>query len=344
MKWASSGYIISSFIFFIGITVRICAWLIRPATHQVMKRSLKNLRKKSRKKRNVRAMLKTAVDNIILQKFIFKRGWYRGLQHFFIAWGCLLSLAITFGLVFNWFYFDLVDPQTYQIIVLSIPTITMHPDGFLAFISYNALNFSSIMLLVGLIMAISRRINNHDTKVTQRAEFDLFPLYLLLAVTVSGLLLTLSYKFLGGFMHSPMALVHQATVVIFLVYFPFGKLFHLPIRPMATSVPMNYWEEEGADTRPCKKCGDTYSNDDQIADVKEILGQQAFDLQMEDGTYLSDYCPACRRRIRVMTHLNMDAPIQGAGEPVMTNNGIHMPGFGRERDESFYNKKETEES
>ncbi|UCZ51989.1 MFS transporter [Bacillus shivajii] len=337
-------YIVASFIFFIGITVRLTAWLMRPATAEVMKRTIQNMKSKDRQKRNIKSMVITAIENIFLQKFIFKRGIYRGIQHWLIAWGCIGSLGITFGLVFGWVYFKLVDPTTYQIVVFNIPTITLQANGWFAQIVYNGLNITSIMLLIGLIMAIARRINNHDTKVTERAEFDLFPLYVLLAVTVTGLLLTLSYKFLGGWMHSYMALVHQFTVVVFLVYFPFGKLFHLPIRPMAASVPMNYQETPEVDTKSCYGCNELYSNDDQITDVQGILGKQAFDFETEEGKQLSDYCPACRRKIRVMSQLNMKSSFgKHEPEPIQTNNGIHMPGFGRKRSDEFYEEAVKEE-
>lgn len=73
------GYLISSFVFAIGMTIRMCAWAVRPATHQVLKRSFANMKKRKRVKRNWKAIVKTIIDNIILQKFIFKRGIYRAL-------------------------------------------------------------------------------------------------------------------------------------------------------------------------------------------------------------------------------------------------------------------------
>nr|MBA5587689.1 MFS transporter [Anaerobacillus isosaccharinicus]QOY38643.1 MFS transporter [Anaerobacillus isosaccharinicus] len=338
-----AGYMVASFIFAIGITVRMAAWLIRPATNQMIKRSIQNMLSTKRTKRNVMSIVKTIVDNIILQKFIFKRGLYRGIQHWLIAWGCIGSFAITFGLTFGWMHFRLIDATTYQMMVFNIPTITMQANGLFAEMIYNGLNITALMVLVGVIMALVRRIHNHDLKVTERAEFDLLPLYILLAVTVTGLLLTVSYKFLGGLIHPQLALIHQITVVLFLIYFPFGKLFHLPIRPLATAVPMNYQEEIMVDTRSCKKCGTKYSSDDQIADVKSILHSQQFDLKLEDGSYLADYCPNCRRRIRVMTQLNLGSVKGNPYGPVQTNNGIHVPGFGRKRSDEFYNQSAEEE-
>ncbi|MBM7649078.1 nitrate reductase gamma subunit [Bacillus ectoiniformans] len=334
------GYLISSLIFAIGLTIRMCAWLIRPATQQVVKRSFTNLKQSKRKKRNISSIIKTAFDNIILQKFIFKRGIYRGVQHFLIAWGCIGSFAITFGLTFGWMHFELVDPETYVIVVMGVETISMAAHGLFAEMVYNGLNITAVMVLIGVSMALARRIVNQDVKVTQRTEFDLFPLYLLLAVTGTGLILTVSYALLDGFMHHYLTLVHQVTVVVLLVYFPFGKLFHFPIRPLATAVPLNYQEEVNVDTRPCKRCGDMYSSDDQITDVKGILEVQSFDLQLADGSFLSDYCPACRRRIRVMKQMNIDENTPKEENPITTMNGIHMSGFSKSRKDDFYDLPE----
>ncbi|MEI5908237.1 MFS transporter [Bacillus spongiae] len=333
---ALMGYLLSSFIFAIGITIRMSAWLLRPATRQVVKRSFQNLKQKDRQRRNIRSIAKTAFENIFLQKFIFKRGIYRGVQHFLIAWGCMGSLAITFGLTFGWMHFELVDPETYVIVVMGMETITMAAHGLFAELVYNGLNITATMVLIGVTMALVRRIVNQDVNVTQRAEFDLFPLYLLLAVTVSGLSLTVSYVLLEGWMHHYLTLIHQVTVVVFLVYFPFGKLFHLPIRPLATAVPMNYQEEWKVDTKPCHSCGTVYSSTDQISDVQAILQVQSFDLQLADGSFLSDYCPACRRRMRVMKQLNMETSLQEKEKPISTINGMHLSGFSKERTDDYY--------
>ncbi len=341
---ALMGYIISSFIFAIGLTVRISSFLIRPATAQIVKRSFTNMKKQKRVKRNVKSILITLVENIILQKFIFKRGIYRGVQHFLIAWGCIGSFAITFGLTFGWLRFDLIDPETYQIVAFNIPTMKMAAHGLFAELVYNGLNITALMVLIGVSMALARRLVNKDVRVTQRVEFDLLPLYILLAVTVSGLVLTVSYHFLGGWMHHYLTLVHQVTVVIMLIYFPYGKLFHLPIRPLATAVPMNYQETLKVDTRECKKCGSPYSSDDQIADVKQILNVQSFDLKLDDGSYLADYCLPCRRRIRVMKQLNIESVPGNPYAPINTLNDIHMSGFGKRRSDEFYNLPEKEKN
>ncbi|PLR96916.1 MFS transporter [Bacillus sp. T33-2] len=330
------GYAISSAIFAVGLAIRMSFWLYRTATNRVASRSVKNLFDKQRQKRNAKAVFKTLIDNIILQKFIFNRGLYRGIQHLMISWGCIISFGVTFGLTFGWFRFDLVDPETYQVVFFNIPTIKMAAHGIFAEIVYNALNIGAIMVMIGVCMALYRRVTDYDVKVTQRFEFDILPLLILLAVTATGLFLTVSYTFLEGWMHHYMSLIHQVTVVVMLMYFPFGKLFHVPIRPLATAVPMSYQETVKVDTKACKCCGQVYSDDAQIADVQAILKAQNFDLQLADGSYLSDYCTACRRRMRALKQMNMEAPKGNPYGPVVTNNGIHLPGFSKKRSEQFY--------
>ncbi|WP_227938210.1 hypothetical protein [Alkalihalobacillus deserti] len=115
------------------------------------------MKKKKRAKRNWNAIIKTFIDNIILQKFIFKRGIYRGIMHWLIAWGCIGSFAITFGLTFGWMHFKLIDPETYQIVVMGIPTIKIAAYGLFAELVYNGLSITAMMVFLGVTMALIRR-------------------------------------------------------------------------------------------------------------------------------------------------------------------------------------------
>ena len=54
---------------------------------------------------------------------------------------------------------------------------------------------------------------------------------LLIAISVTGLMLTASSLWLNGYMYHFIALTHQATVIMTLFYLPFGKLFHVVQRP-----------------------------------------------------------------------------------------------------------------
>ncbi|MBN6189301.1 MFS transporter [Aneurinibacillus sp. BA2021] len=329
---ALSGYMVASVICFIGLAFRIVAFAMRPATRRVDRRSRQNIKDKARKKRSVKAIAITLFENIILQKFIFKRGLYRGIQHFLVAYGCLGSFAITFGLVFGWFHFELVDPNHYAVSVLGLKPFVMDVEGWLAFMIYNGLNWTAAMCLIGVSMMFYRRIKDRDLQVTQRFEFDLVPLFIILAVTVTGLALTGSAVLFHGTLYMTISMIHQMTVITLLVYFPFGKLFHFPQRPLAAAVPLNYEVGEDISVHNCKRCGTPYAAQEQIEDVVSILKDNNFDLELEDGSYLAEYCWDCRRKMRAMRQMNMLSPrTKNPYEPIDTNTGISMPGFSKKK-------------
>ena len=59
----------------------------------------------------------------------------------------------------------------------------------------------------------------------------------LVAISVTGLLLTLSSSaLLDGEGYEFLAIIHMATVVLTLVFIPFGKFFHVIQRPASVGV------------------------------------------------------------------------------------------------------------
>ena len=60
---------------------------------------------------------------------------------------------------------------------------------------------------------------------------DFLALAGLFAVSVSGLFLTVSSTWLDGRYYSALNTIHALTVILGLMYIPFGKLFHIFQRP-----------------------------------------------------------------------------------------------------------------
>jgi hypothetical protein len=50
---------------------------------------------------------------------------------------------------------------------------------------------------------------------------------LLFAISVTGLMLTASYSWMKGYAYDFLAILHAMTVIVTLLYLPFGKLFHI---------------------------------------------------------------------------------------------------------------------
>src|SRR5438132_50572 len=108
------GYLIASIVAFGAIFFRYALWLQRPATRAYFIRGLKLFFQRKDFARNTFDASKTVATNLVEQRFIFKRGFSRWLMHFLIMWGCILSAAVTFPLVFGWVHFRLEGDSGYR--------------------------------------------------------------------------------------------------------------------------------------------------------------------------------------------------------------------------------------
>lgn len=267
----------------------------------------------------LRAAAATLIHNWALNRFIFRRTWWRGTQHFFLMWGVLGSFAITVPLVFGWLHFEAVDESHYRVVAMGAPVLTMPVRGWLSGMFFHALSAFGVLTLIGAGMALWRRLRDKDARVDQRVEYDLFPLYLLLAVTVTGLALSVSHLWLAGAAYPFISVVHQVTVVALLLYLPFGKFWHVPLR--LGSVAAEVYHEVGAHLgeQPCARCGKVYATRMQIRDVTGVMAETGLHLLAPDGrTYLHEYCPECRRVLRALLYTRRP-PLpeeRGAADPL----------------------------
>jgi ribosomal protein S27AE len=91
--------------------------------------------------------------------------------------------------------------------------------------------------------------------------------------------------------------VHALTVILGLMYIPFGKLFHIFQRPANLGVA--YYKREGAEgpQQACTRCGAGFASVLQMTDLKEVLPQVGFDYSTGSGGSYQDHCPRCRRAV-----------------------------------------------
>ncbi len=146
-------------------------------------------------------------------------------MHFLIMWGCVLSALVTFPLVFGWVHFKLEGDLGYRAYVFGFPLNVMHGRSVIAWVTFHALDFTAIMVIAGCAIAIHRRLRDRGAIALQQFTLDFVPHMLLIAISVTGLMLTASSLWLNGYMYHFIALTHQATVIMTLFYLPFGKLF-----------------------------------------------------------------------------------------------------------------------
>src|SRR5690625_7281732 len=90
-----------------------------------------------------------------------------------------------------------------------------------------------------------------------------------------------------------MSLIHEYSVIVTLIYLPFGKLAHIPFRPMsvfAKNYREHYMEKSSFE---CKLCGDEYVSTEQAHDVVDVLVVIQIDFETIEVFLLSIVCLTC---------------------------------------------------
>jgi hypothetical protein len=297
------GYTVASVVAFGAIAFRYALWLQRPATRIYWRRGWQLFRERRRLAANAKSAVRTFGQNLIEQRFIARRGFSRWLMHALIMWGCILSALITFPLVFGWIHFKLEGAQGYRAYVFGFPVSVVQGRSTLAWITFHALDFTAIMVIAGCAIAIRRRLHDRGAIALQQFMLDFVPHLMLIAISVTGLMLTASSLWLDGYMYSFIALSHQAIVIMTLFYLPFGKFFHIVQRPASIGVELYQGREREAPQASCPRCGTEFVGQMWLDDLKEVVNKLGFDYRMQDGRTLQDYCPRCKRIMRGLSYL-----------------------------------------
>jgi len=269
---------------------RTAVWLQRPPTKMFLRR-FAGLLRRGNPLANLLFVFRAAGVNLAAQRFIRRRSFLRWATHFLIAWGSMIAGAVTFPLVFGWLHFQtrLDDPETYRVMAfgLCVGEFSMH--SLLRYVMFNLLNISAVMVITGVALALHRRLREAGAQSRQQFGNDIVPLLLLLAISLTGLMLTFSTHFLAGAGYGVLSLVHAMTVTMTLVYVPFGKFFHIVQRPLHLAVILYRRAGEASAPALCRRCGAGYAGAMQIADLGASLAASGLPLQV-------DLCPPCKRK------------------------------------------------
>lgn len=310
------GYTIASIAALGAIVFRYAVWLQRPATRAYFWRGLDLFFKRRKLVNNAAVASETIAKNLIAQNFIFKRGFTRWAMHFLIMWGCILSALITFPLSFGWVHFRLEGDTGYRAYLFGFPVQAMEARSLIAWLTFHALDFTAVMVIAGCAIAIHRRLKDRGAIAYQTFLLDFTPHLLLIAISVSGLMLTASSLWFGGYMYSFIALLHQATVIMTLFYLPFGKLFHIVQRPASIGVELYQRRSREMEQAVCPRCRTQFIGQLWIDDLKGVVSQLGFDYRLSNGHTLQDYCPRCKRIMRGLAYANIsdtnESVFQGA--------------------------------
>jgi hypothetical protein len=300
LRWfdaALAPYLFGTLLGVFAVAYRYTVWLQRPPTALLNQRGWEAFRRSGRLGRNLASLVGMIITNLALQRFIAGRSPTRWMAHQLIFWGCVLAAAITFPLTFGWIHFESVDPsgRTYQAFFGPFGTVTFDSRSLVGFLFFHLLNIAAILVIAGVLMFLARRFRDRGALAVERGS-DFAALAGLFAVSVTGLMLTASSLWMGGRFYSFLNTLHALTVILGLLYIPFGKLFHILQRPANLGVAFYKKEAEEGPPQVCVRCGDSFASQLQMSDLKRVLPELGFDYSMPQGNY-QDICPACRRKL-----------------------------------------------
>ena len=300
------GYLMGTLFAIFGTVYRYVVWLRRPPTAKLNARGWELLWRGEHRGRNLTMLPGLIVSKLFVQGFIRRRSTHRWLGHQLLFWGCVLAAAVTFPLTFGWLHFESVGQvaSDYQLVVADFETpITFDARSVFGWFMFHALDVSAVMVIAGVFIFLGRRLRDPGALATERSS-DFLPLAGLFAVSITGLMLTVSNLWLEGRFYTFLTTTHALTVILGLMYIPFGKLFHIFQRPGNLGVA--YYKREGADgpQAHCTECGEPFASQMQVDDLKEVLPAVGFNYTIGDergGGNWQDVCPRCRRRLVTLT-------------------------------------------
>lgn len=297
------AYLFGTVFAVFGITYRYSIWLQRPPTEMYWRRTWQFAFSRSFLPYIVRT-LALFIKNIVFQRFIYPRGRHRWVGHFLLATGCSLAFAVTVPLTLGWIHFTL-RPGTldlYEAHVFGFSVMNFRLGSLLAFNIFHVLSWCSVLVIIGALMMMNRRLTHGGLIATQSFEGDWLPLILLLVISVTGLGITYDYTFLQGKTHQFMSVIHAITVILFLLWLPFGKFFHIFQRP--AQVGANIYKMEGAKRGMvvCPHTGQPFASKLHIDDLKQVTKELGFDFTLKDGSSHLDLSPEGKRSALAKAH------------------------------------------
>jgi hypothetical protein len=114
-------------------------------------------------------------------------------------------------------------------------------------------------------------------------------------------MLTASYTWMKGYAYDFLAILHAITVIVTLLFLPFGKFFHIFQRPAQLGV--SFYKDAGrrSEQAVCRRCGQAFASAMMVRDLIDVEEQLGFAYEMDPAAQGSDHyqhiCPRCRRAL-----------------------------------------------
>jgi len=294
------AYTFATLFALFGIVYRYAMWIQRPPTALYFKRGWQLFLQPQFLARNLVVWIHRLGSAFALNQFIWRRGKMRWGAHWLIMWGCLIAASITFPLVFGWVHFESPPNQFdyYTAYLFGFPTMTFHVDSFMAHMIFGGLVWASFLVIAGVMLAFKRRMSDHGAATVQQFGEDILPLLLLFAISITGLALWVSYKWMHGYAYEFLSILHAVTVIFTLLWLPFGKFFHIFQRPAQLGV--SFYKDAGArgEQAHCARCHEPYASLMHVQDLMTVQRQLGYRYDIQGNQAVQHYqqiCPKCRR-------------------------------------------------
>jgi hypothetical protein len=342
------GYTFAVLFATFGITYRYAMWLQRPPTAMYWKRGWQVFLQPKHLLRNIGEWITRVPTEFGMNLFIFQRGRLRWGAHILIMWGCLAAIGITFPLVFGWIHFETLPGNLdwYRTFVFGFPTFSFPIHSLAGFMVFHGLVWASILVTLGVMLAMRRRMRDHGAAALQQFGEDFLPLILLFAISVTGLMLTASYSWMKGYAYDFLAILHAITVIFTLLWLPFGKFFHIFQRPAQLGV--GFYKEVGEREEPahCRRCGTPFTSRIHVEDLITVEKKLGYHYQINNSKieHYQWICPPCRRSMLALAQgrlwlgelLETGKPAAFAPAPMTGNPGANQGYLGEEDRRNFH--------
>jgi hypothetical protein len=313
------GYTFATLFAAFGIAYRYSMWLQRPPTRRYWVRGWQLFLQPRYLGRNLLQLFHRLGVMFALNAFIWRRGFMRGAAHWLLMWGCIIAAAITFPLTFGWIHFQTEpgDLERYRAVLFGFPTLAFPIHSWIGFFIFHGLVWSSLLVIAGVMLALQRRMTDHGAAALQQFGEDYLPLIALFAISITGLMLTASYTWMRGYAYDFIAILHAITVILTLLWLPFGKFFHIFQRPAQLGV--SFYKDIGARSAQaaCRRCGQEFASQMHVEDLIQVerdLGYR-YELPGSSAQHYQWICPRCRRALLATSQARLWTNIRG-GEPL----------------------------
>ena len=293
------GYAMATVVLTFGVVYRYATWIQQAPTRRYFVKGWRAFLSWRNFRRFPTLVPRQLVSYLGLQLFLRERSRGRWLAHLAIFWGVVLATLMTFALSWGWIHFRADDAGTYQMYVWGLRVLTFEPFTWFGWVVFHLLDLAAVLVIAGCGYFLWRRIRDREVRSEQRLGYDFVPLVALIAISVTGLLLTFSSVLLEGAGYEFLAILHMGVVVLSLVFIPFGKFFHVIQRPAVLGVQVfKHVSAANEGIAACHRCGEPLEGAAFVRNLQETMDE--LDLRYRGWV---ETCPRCKRVLRGQAYL-----------------------------------------